>query len=98
MAESDHYAVMSKRRTPYEVVIDKFRGVRKLAHALGIDNHTSVLRWKDKGLIPAHHQERVLTVAKERGIDLTAEEVIFGSPAKAEPEPKEGGNVLRIAA
>lgn len=89
---------MSKRETPYQVVVRKFGGVRKLATALGIENHTSVLRWKGRGLVPAHHQEKVLTVAKERGIHLTAEEVIFGSSAKAEPEPKGGGNVLRIAA
>lgn len=70
--------------TPAELVIEKFGGVRPLARELSID-HSSVARWpKPKnergsgGLIPAQYHARLLDIAKERGITLTALELVYG--------------------
>lgn len=70
---------------PAEIVISKFGGVRPLARALKID-HSSVSRWamtKDKrgsdGMVPSKYQAQLLRLAEDRGIDLSASELIFGT-------------------
>jgi len=68
--------------TPADKVITLFGGVRPLARALG-RNPSSVVRWRmpraaggTGGGIPSAMQGRVLALAKERGLSLTAEDLI----------------------
>lgn len=76
-----------KRLTPYEVAVKKFGGVRKLALALGFDNHNKVLRWKDRGLIPAQHQQAVYKAGQSLGKPITLREIVFGAIVEC-PESK----------
>lgn len=48
-----------------------------MAHLLGLDP-SAVSRWRSMGRIPSSHQRKVLELAWERGIDLTAHDLIFG--------------------
>lgn len=57
-------------------VIARFGGVRKLQRALGHPNPTTVQGWKERGWIPSKHHQRVLEVARENGIELSANDFI----------------------
>jgi hypothetical protein len=70
--------------SPADIVIERFGGVRPLARLLEL-NHSSVARWpapKTKrgsgGLVPSQYHRRLLDLARERGIELSASELIFG--------------------
>jgi hypothetical protein len=65
------------RITPVDLVIQSFGGVRAAARVLKLDPAT-VSRWQQSGRVPAKRQENVLQLAWERGIDLTAHDLIFG--------------------
>lgn len=52
-----------------------YTGVSAVARALGI-NTSQVCRWGDT--VPTAHQARVLEIAEERGLDITAEDLIRG--------------------
>lgn len=65
--------------TPVEICILEFGGVRKLAKALGIDP-AAVSRWKRRGTVPAYIQKKLLLTAHERGLNISADELIFGRP------------------
>lgn len=65
---------------PAELAVQALGGVRSLARLLGRDP-SAVSRWKLSGHIPASQQRRVLELAWERGIDLTAHDIIFGRQA-----------------
>lgn len=64
-------------RTPVDLAISVFGGVRALARHLDCDP-AAVSRWKRAGHIPATKQRKLLERAWERGVDITAHEVIFG--------------------
>jgi transposase-like protein len=74
-----------ERCDPAASVIAKFGGVRALARELGIDA-SSLSRWQSRrktvhgpgsgGLIPAKYHWALLALAHERGIALTAEDLI----------------------
>lgn len=81
---------MKNTKTPYETVIQRFKGASRLAAATGIPR-TTILRWKDRGFIPAQHMARVLAAAKHLGIGLTLEDVVYG-------EAENGAVPTRIAA
>ena len=99
VAFSDKLIFMRKRQTPYQTVISRFGGVSKLASALGIRNHTTVLRWKDRGFIPAHHMEKVINAAKEGGIGLTLEELVLGAvEGETDSDEDHGQKAGQIAA
>jgi transposase-like protein len=73
--------------TPADIVISRFQGVRPLARLLGKDPST-IHRWRKpaakgglNGRVPSAAQVRLLELAKERGVALTAEELINGSAA-----------------
>lgn len=74
---------------PAELVIARFQGVRPLARLLKLD-HSTVSRWPKKkprglgGLIPSCHHLQLLDLAKEKGIALTAEELVRGNEQPAE--------------
>lgn len=70
--------------SPAEYVIKTFGGVRATARAIGRDK-SSVSVWrasKDKkgtgGLIPHKAQALILKVAREKNLDITAEDLIVG--------------------
>jgi len=68
---------------PAHLVVKRFGGIRPLARALGID-HSAVHRWTtDKpkgtgGLVPSRHHLPLLKISAERGIDLTATDLVIG--------------------
>lgn len=68
--------------TPASKVIAKLGGVRATARALEL-NPSSVSRWtapvEKRGLggrVPSIHQAKILQIARERGVDLTAADLI----------------------
>jgi hypothetical protein len=70
--------------TPADIVIARFDGVRPLARLLGKDPST-IHRWKMPaskggldGRVPSSVQLRLLELAREGGIALTADELING--------------------
>lgn len=70
--------------TPASLVIEVFGGVRKAARALGVMPST-VCRWRlprekggTGGTVPSSAARKILRLAKERGLDLTAEDLLVG--------------------
>ena len=64
-------------KTPYELVISEFGGVRKCARQIGRDAG-SVSKWSKTGLIPTSIQKKVLEKAWELNLNLSAHSIIFG--------------------
>jgi hypothetical protein len=71
--------------TPADRCIEAFGGVRALARALD-RNPSSVVRWRkpkdeggSNGAVPSNLQGRILDLAQERGLSLTAEDMILRS-------------------
>ena len=68
----------STTKTPLQVVIEEFGGVRALGRAIHKDP-SAISKWaKRHGCIPATEQKKVLERAWDRGIELSAHELIFG--------------------
>jgi len=63
--------------TPVEIAITEFGGVRALARALNRDP-AAVSRWKKSGTVPTNVQKTLLETAWERGIKMTAHDLVFG--------------------
>lgn len=89
--------------TPADIVIARFDGVRPLARLLGKDPST-IHRWKMPaskggldGRVPSQVQLRLLELAQERGVALTAAELINGDqplvPERDGVEAKSVGSV-----
>lgn len=87
VTKGDNRPAMEKRMTPYETVIDRFGSVSSLATALGV-GHTTVLKWKRRGLIPAHQMLRIYRVAQEMKINLTYEDLVAGAPKNSASKRK----------
>ena len=68
---------MEQTKTPYELCIAEFGGVRELARQVGRDAG-SVSKWKKTGLIPTGIQKKVLEKAWELGYELSPYNIIFG--------------------
>lgn len=71
--------------TPADRVITALGGVRATARALGL-NSSSVSRWRFppekrglSGRVPSIHQGTILRIARERGLALTAADLIHES-------------------
>lgn len=73
---------MNNTHSPVDLVIEQFGGVRKLARAIGRDP-AAVSRWKKLGTVPTAVQRRILEVAWERDMDVTAHDMIFGREINA---------------
>lgn len=80
-------AVESADLRPADIVISRFHGVRALARLLAKDPST-IHRWRMPaakggldGRVPSQAQVRLLELAKEHGVELTADELISGSGA-----------------
>lgn len=78
------------RITPAETVVTAFGGVRPLARLLGC-SPSSVSRWgrrvsvrhgKSMGTIPSTLHAPLLMLARERGVHLTATDLVLGRPTK----------------
>lgn len=59
-----------------EYVISVFGGVRKTARALGYSSMSTVSKWQT--YLPSKAQQRILTVAGERNLDITPTDVVIG--------------------
>lgn len=73
------------QETPADKCIEAFGGVRALARALE-RNPSSVVRWRkpkdeggSNGAVPSALQGRILAIAQQRGLSLTAEDMILRS-------------------
>lgn len=64
-------------QTPVDLAVAAFGGVRALARILDCDP-AAVSRWKKAGTIPHSKQRRLLERAWEKGVDITAHDLIFG--------------------
>ncbi|HEY5970445.1 MAG TPA: GIY-YIG nuclease family protein [Pseudoxanthomonas sp.] len=76
-------------KSPAQVVIERFGGVRNVARAIGY-NPSSVTRWqRDSGAIgtggriPSSVQQLLLDKAKELGIQLSIDELLHGTSSEA---------------
>jgi len=65
------------RIEPAQLAINALGGVRAAARALNCDA-SAVSRWQQSGRVPSGRQKRILELAWERGVDLTANDLIFG--------------------
>lgn len=64
--------------SPAEFVIMKFGGIRPTARATGYQPN-AILKWRyRKGFVPTSAQPVILKAAQDMGIDITAEDLIFG--------------------
>lgn len=76
---------MSKKHlSPAEIVINAFRGVNATARALG-RKPSAISKWKksrdDRGCggdVPARTHRLILERARADGLDVTAEDLIYG--------------------
>lgn len=64
------------------MAVRAFGGNRKLARALGCDA-ANVSRWLKTGIIPGARIPKILVLAKERNLDLTAEDLCSGRKVEA---------------
>jgi hypothetical protein len=63
---------------PASLVVTIFGGVRRTARLLGISPAT-VRKWSHSGgHIPAKNQRRLLDLAQQNGLRLTAEDIVLG--------------------
>jgi len=68
----------STTKTPLQIVIEEFGGVRALGRAIHKDP-SAISKWaKRHGCIPATEQKKVLEKAWELGYELTPYNIIFG--------------------
>ncbi|HEV7266522.1 MAG TPA: hypothetical protein VGN83_16605 [Falsiroseomonas sp.] len=80
---------------PAATVLARFGGSGPLAQLLRLDR-SAVHRWAlpkqrggSGGLIPARHHQRLLALAAEQGIALTAADLVGAPPAAGQsPEPR----------
>ena len=68
--------------TTADFILARFGAGAQLARLLGLPAST-VNNWRVNGWIPAKHQARILALAEERGLDVTAADFIRLRPATA---------------
>lgn len=69
--------------TPAQYVIRVFKGVRATARAVG-RTPSSVSKWQRTG-VPSRALKKILEAAHERGLDLTANDLVNGRIVKETP-------------
>jgi hypothetical protein len=72
-----HAWMENTAQTPVDLAINLFGGVRKLARVINRDP-AAVSRWRKSGIVPTSVQRRILESAWERGIEISAHDMIFG--------------------
>lgn len=65
-----------KKLNPAQVVTQEL-GVRPLARLLGLDPK-AIMRWKDRGLVPADYHKQVIIVAESQGVTISPEDLVHG--------------------
>lgn len=75
--------------TPVDILVSRFGGVRALARLVKKDPST-IHRWKMPaakggmdGRVPSSMQTRMLELAKDHGVELTALDLVAGSDGRA---------------
>lgn len=69
--------------TPPKLAVAVFGGVRALARAINRDP-AAVSRWARGEHIPGHLLRLVHEKAKERGLELTCDELVYGAEVEQE--------------
>jgi hypothetical protein len=65
------------RVDPATLVIERFGGIRALAGLLGIEP-SSVMRWRERKIVPSSRMRDLMRLADQAKVKLTADELIFG--------------------
>lgn len=73
-------------------IFDTFGGIRPMARTIG-EPVSTVAGWKRVGRIPAEKQPLVLSVAKARGLPVSAHDVVFPTGEAPIREPLEHHSV-----
>jgi DNA-binding phage protein len=61
--------------TPASVIVERFGGATAVARIVGV-HRTRIYTWLRSGRVPQAHQLKLLEEARQRGLPLTAEELI----------------------
>lgn len=69
--------IESIRMQPIEHVVKEFGGVACLAKSLGV-KYDAVWKWQSRNSIPQEMHIKILDLAKKKGFDVFAEDLIFG--------------------
>ena len=72
-----HVDMEQTSKTPVQLLIAEFGGVRALARSVHRDA-ASISRWQNSGLVPTSMQKKVLETAWDNNINISAHELIFG--------------------
>lgn len=69
-------------KKPAQCAIEAFGGVRALARAVGVSPDI-VSRWRSRcdGFIPRQQAVKIYQLARDRGLELTAEDLLIGRTA-----------------
>ena len=57
-------------------IIKQIGGIRKVASAIGHDNHTTVQGWADRDKIPVERWSEIIRAAKALGHDLSTDDLM----------------------
>lgn len=73
---------MTRRLAPAEYIIEQFKGVGKMALAMGmtkgaVSKWQSIHKHPSRRLVPGKHHAKILKLAKERGLDIRPEHFIY---------------------
>lgn len=63
--------------SPVDFAIFTFGGPQALAKAVGV-THSAVCQWKTRGQIPVKRCPEILAVARTRGLDINASDLLEG--------------------
>lgn len=89
---------MNKKLNPAEQIINRFGGQSSLAALIG-RRQSTVQHWANTGIIPSQWQQKLLKLAREKGIDLKASEfVTHDVPAIAPAKGKLGVLLVGLGA
>lgn len=78
---SHHGKMTHPQNEPVEIVISAFQGVRATARALGINDPSTISKWRKNRSIPSSRYQQILSKARELGLNLSAEDLIIGRKA-----------------
>lgn len=68
---------------PANLIISALGGVVRVSELRGV-NRSAVWKWSRSGIIPLKHIRPLLRVAREKGLDLTAEDFLPPDDAQVE--------------
>ena len=68
---------MKNYPTQASKIIDAFGGVYPMHRALGHANHTTVMGWKQRGVIPQVHHPQIWELVQAGGLDIKPEDFLL---------------------